>query len=152
MVERNRRNNLTANFSVTKNQCMQRSVLRLAVGICIQLKMPFFVEVGGLEKMMTWPGSGLGWNSGQDYRIEGKFWPGWRDWRTLLGTLSSCFKTVHTVGKSNAAASKYLLMKFWICHVCFHSRKIQVNFRIEFDWFWKPQRQNPLWTNWLLIG
>ena len=46
-----------------------------------------FVEVRTCWGKKTWPGSGLaGWNR-RDYGIERKFRSGWRDWRTLLGTL-----------------------------------------------------------------
>ena len=56
MVERN----LTANFSRDQRP-VQRSVLRFAVRIYIQLKMSFCVEVRSLKKLyITWPGSGLG--------------------------------------------------------------------------------------------
>ena len=40
---------------------MQRSVLGFTVGIYIQLKMPFFVEVIGLKKIMTSPGRDRDW-------------------------------------------------------------------------------------------
>ena len=46
-------------------------------------------------------------------------------------------KTVNTGGKSNAATSKYSLMKFWICRVCSHR---QVKFRIEFHWLLKTTK------------
>ena len=36
-------------------------MLRFAVGIYIQLKMPFFVEVRGLKKIMTLPGRDRDW-------------------------------------------------------------------------------------------
>ena len=60
MVERNRRNNLTANFSVTKDKC------NISAQICSGNLHPtenaFFVEVRGLKKNydLTGPGSGLG--------------------------------------------------------------------------------------------
>ena len=65
MVERNGGNNLTANFSRDQRP-VQRSVLRFAEGIYIQLKMPFFVEVRGLKKNyeLTEIGIGLKQRSG----------------------------------------------------------------------------------------
>ena len=70
MVERNRRNNLTANFAVTKP--VQRSVLRFVVEIYIQLKMPFFVEVRGLKKNYDLAGMGIGPKQGSGLRDWGK--------------------------------------------------------------------------------
>ena len=66
MVERDRRNNLTVNLSVTKP--VQRSVLRFVVEINIQLKMPFFVEVRGLEKKYDLAGIGIGLKQGSELR------------------------------------------------------------------------------------
>ena len=63
MVERNKRNNLTANFSRDQRP-VKRSVLRFAVGIYIQLKMPFFVEGEGPEKNYELTGIGLKQRSG----------------------------------------------------------------------------------------
>ena len=101
MLERNRRNNLTANFSVTKDHWMQRSVLRFAVGIYIQLKRFFFcvcvVVVRGLKKNYDLTGIGIGLKQLSGLRDWGNIFSGWRDWRTLLGT----FSLQHLAGKAN---------------------------------------------------
>ena len=59
LVERNRINNLTANFSVNEDQCKDQCS-DLQWEFTSNWKCLFFVEVRGLKKIMTWPGSGLG--------------------------------------------------------------------------------------------
>ena len=80
MMERNRRNNLTANISrVTKDQYKdQYSDLQWELHPT-ENAFNFFVEIRGVKKIMSRPGLGLGQNSSRDYGIEGKFCPGWRD-------------------------------------------------------------------------
>ena len=83
LVERNRRNNLTANFSGDQRSA-QGSVLRFAVGSYIQLKIPFFVEVRGLKKLQVdqdwdWAktavkNTGLRENFVRDGGIEEPYW------------------------------------------------------------------------------
>ena len=65
MVERNRINNLTA--LVTKDQCKDQSS-DFVVGIYIQLKMPFFLEVRGLKKNYDLAGIGIGLKQGSGLR------------------------------------------------------------------------------------
>ena len=81
MVEKNEGNNLTANFSVTYGGQgpVQRSVFTFAVGIYIQLKMPFFVDVRGLKQIMTSPESGLGKTAAGIAGFRENFCPGWWD-------------------------------------------------------------------------
>ena len=50
-----------------------------------ELQWSLLLREGLIKK--TWPGSGLADRNRRDYGIEGKFRSGWRDWRTLLGTL-----------------------------------------------------------------
>ena len=79
MVERNRRNNLTTNFSRDQRR-IQRSVLRFTVGSYIQQKMPFFVEVRGLKKIYELTGIGIGLteNFVRDGGVEEPYWgPSW---------------------------------------------------------------------------
>ena len=52
-------------------------------------KRSFYVEVKDFKRNI-WPGSGLTDENYRDYGMDGKFWSGWRDWRTLLGTLKEC--------------------------------------------------------------
>ena len=59
LMERSRINNLTANF-LGDRRPVQRSVLRFAVGIYIQLKMPLFRRGKGLEKNYDLTGIGIG--------------------------------------------------------------------------------------------
>ena len=70
MVERYRRNNLTANFSVTNDQCNRN---------LHPTENAFFRRGKGLQKNYDLTEIGIGLKQRWDYGIEGKFCPGWRD-------------------------------------------------------------------------
>ena len=71
MVERNRRNNLTANFSVTKDQCSNYDLAGIGIGLKQQSGLRDWGKIlSGMAGLKNPIGDPLSWFGWKEYNIR----------------------------------------------------------------------------------